>query len=199
MLIILKIVAKVETKSTKGIINMSAFLDDGDKLEITSEFKETEAKVDNEPEFSDAPDLSDYKPRSTGFQFQFGAPTWSMIIGVIAILGIIGVVAFAFFFDSKRISASRAEAYVAPTVATTEPTEPTTATSESATPTPTKKPTSTPTPSPTPVPEDDEPEETQAPVVYNNPAPANNDNDTDEPDDGGDDDNGGGDENGGLE
>ena len=109
---------------------MSAFLDDDNELEISSESEGANASAISD-ETPDTSDLSHYKPRSSGTGFHINAPTWSMVIGIIAILGIIAVCGFAFFFDNRKINASRADAYVVPTVSIETPTESTTETSES--------------------------------------------------------------------
>ena len=85
-------------KKQEGL-KMSAFSEEDNKLEIASDFKETEASVNLDTDNTDTPDLSEYRPRSSGVGLHINTPTWSMIIGIIAIVGIIGVCAFAFFFD----------------------------------------------------------------------------------------------------
>ncbi|MBR4430355.1 MAG: hypothetical protein IKS75_03580 [Clostridiales bacterium] len=129
--------------------------------ELTESYESYGPETESESEYEGAEAIEAAR-RSTGTERTVRSAVGSIIVGVIALAGILFVGAYALYYDNKKLDIANS---VAAFEITTTTTEETTESSEEATTkptaTPTPKPTATPTPSPTPSP-------TPTPVPENN-------------------------------
>lgn len=120
--------------------------------ELTESYESYGPETESESEYEGAEAIEAAR-RSTGTERTVRSAVGSIIVGVIALAGILFVGAYALYYDNKKLDIANS---VAAFEITTTTTEETTESSEEATTkptaTPTPKPTATPSPSPTPSP-----------------------------------------------